>query len=227
VLTRPRERSKILDHYGHVKYDYCELLIDKITEKTNASRIHAYIEVGLAIKKFTGAQIIAGRVPAVAQGLLAVGFDAITSGLAVLDSFERTILDKEGIVTMPTKHYFTDLLLAVPVKATGGLREDILSAEAQLKADLPQHNINMSSVVPTEIKAGLSPNNGLPKMEFLFTRTKEISELNAKSKNDRISYFSDRLNKAIAIRKQLRSYGIRVEPTDGLVTWKQVLADFK
>lgn len=228
ALTRPRERAKILEHYGHCKYDFCEMLVDKITEKSNASRINAYIEVGLAIKNFTGAQIIAGRVPAVAQGLLAIGFDAFTSGLAVLDSFERTILDKEGMVTMPIKHYFPDILLAVPVKPTAGLREDIMSYEQQLRVDFPDYSINLHSVVPTDLKAKVSSNNGLPKLEFLFSRGEEIAELNAEKSDKRADLFDARLDKAIAIRKHLiKQYGLRIESTDGLSTWKEVLASFK
>ncbi len=228
TLTRPRERAKILEHYGHAKYDFCELLIDKITEKSNASRIHAYIEVGLALKGFTKAQIIAGRVPAVAQGLLSVGFDAFTSGLAVLDSFERTILDKEGIVTMPIKHYFSDLLLAVPVKATAGLREDVMSYEQPLRVDFPQHSINLQSVVPEELRAVLNTNNGLPKMEFLFTRGSEIADINSEKPENRPAYFDARLDKAIDLRRRLiKQYGVKIESVDGLLTWKKVLADFK
>lgn len=228
TLSRKKEQKLILDNYTAVDYEYMQLYVDSIQETTNDAQLYNYIQTGLKIKEFTKAKIIACRVPAVGLGLLSIGFDAITSGLAVLDTFNKSIIEKEkDIPQMPIKHYFPDLLMAVTLKAPSGIVSDIMGYEDELKQDFPQHTINLSSKVPESVRDGLSENNQVPKLDFLISRTAEISEINAADIKDRRDNFIARIDKAVELRKALVKRGIKLGgTTDGLKTWKEVLKQF-
>ncbi len=227
TLARKKEQKAIVNQYSHGEFEYIQLYVDSIKESTNDAQLFNYIQTGLAIKKFTKAKLIAGRVPAVGLGLLSIGFDGLTSGLAVLDTFDKSIIEKDGeMAQMPIKHYFPDLLMAVTVKVPSGIMKDILSYEDDLKEEFPQHIINLSSKVPDTLKTGLSQNNQVPKLEFLFSRTAEIGEINSASMADRRDNFIKRIDKAIELRKALTKRGIKLAPADGLKTWKEVLKQF-
>jgi hypothetical protein len=227
TLARKKEQKAIVSQYSHCEFEYIQLYVDSIKETTNDAQLYNYIQTGLAIKNFTKAKLIACRVPAVGLGLLSIGFDAITSGLAVLDTFDKSIIEKGGdMAQMPIKHYFPDLLMAVTVKVPNGIMRDILSYEDELKGEFPQHVINLSSQVPDSLKAGLSQNNQVPKLEFLFSRNAEIGEINSAAIADRRDNFIKRIDKAMELRKALTKRGIKLSPTDGLKTWKEVLKQF-
>jgi serine/threonine-protein kinase len=228
TLSRKKEQKLILDNYTAVDYEYMQLYVDSIQETTNDAQLYNYIQTGLKIKEFTKAKIIACRVPAVGLGLLSIGFDAITSGLAVLDTFNKSIIEKEkDIPQMPIKHYFPDLLMSVTLKAPSGIVSDIMGYEDELKQDFPQHTINLSSKVPESVRDGLSENNQVPKLDFLISRTAEISEINAADIKDRRDNFIARIDKAVELRKALVKRGIKLGgTTDGLKTWKEVLKQF-
>ena len=227
TLARKKEQKTIISQYSHSEFEYIQLYMDSIKESTNDAQLYNYIQTGLAIKKFTKAKLIAGRVPAVGLGLLSVGFDGITSGLAVLDTFDKSIIEKDGeMAQMPIKHYFPDLLMAVTVKVPDGVMRDILSHEDVLKEEFPQYVINLNSKVPDTLKAGLSQNNQIPKLEFLFSRTAEIGEINTAPIADRRDNFIKRIDKAIELRKALTKRGVKLGASDGLKTWREVLKQF-
>ncbi|MEO5498933.1 MAG: serine/threonine-protein kinase [Candidatus Saccharimonadales bacterium] len=230
TLSRRKEQKLILDNYCSIDYESMQLYVDSIQESTNDAQLYNYIQTGLKIKEFTKAKIIACRVPAVGLGLLTVGFDAITSGLAVLDTFNKSIIEKDkDMAQMPIKHYFADLLLAVTVKSKepSGLIRDIMGYEDELKEAFPQYTLNLTSKVPDSVKDGLSEHNQVPKLDFLISRTAEISEINAAEIKDRRDNFVTRIDQAIELRKALVKRGIKLSgTTDGLKTWKEVLKQF-
>lgn len=226
MLSRKKDKKNVIDQYAHCEYEYIQLYVDCIKENTNDAQLYNFIDTGLALKRFTNAKLIAGRVPAVGLGLLTVGFDGFTSGLAVLDTFEKSIIERESeMAQMPIKHYFPDLLLAVTVKTPSGLVQDIISQEGDLRKQFPQHSINFAMRVPDSLKRGLSANNQVPKIEFLFSRTTEISEINSSPIEDRKTNFIKRIDKAIELRKAL-GRSIKMPTNDGLKTWKDVLKQF-
>lgn len=228
TLSRKKEQKAILENYTGVDYEFMQLYVDSIQESTNDAQLYNYIQTGLKIKEFTGAKLIACRVPAVGLGLLTVGFDAITSGLAVLDTFNKAIIEKEkDIPQMPIKHYFPDLLMAVTLKKPSGLVDDIMGYEEELKEDFPQFSINLSSKVPESVRDGLSENNQVPKLDFLISRTSEISEINAADIQQRRDNFLKRIDQAIELRRALVKRGVKLgNTTDGLKVWKDVLKQF-
>lgn len=228
TLSRKKEQKLILDNYCSVDYEFMQMYVDSISESTNDAQLYNYIYTGLKIKEFTKAKIIACRVPAVGLGLLSIGFDAITSGLAVLDTFSKSIIEKDKeIPQMPIKHYFPNLLMAVTLKKPSGIVDDIMGYEDELKEDFPDYNINLSSNVPESVRDGLSENNQVPKLDFLISRTAEINEINAADINLRRDNFITRIDQAIELRKALVKRGIKLGTTpDGLKTWKEVLKQF-
>lgn len=228
TLSRKKEQKAILENYTGVDYEFMQLYVDSIQESTNDAQLYNYIQTGLKIKEFTRAKLIACRVPAVGLGLLTVGFDAITSGLAVLDTFNKAIIEKEkDIPQMPIKHYFPDLLMAVTLKKPSGLVDDIMGYEEELKEDFPQFSINLSSKVPESVRDGLSENNQVPKLDFLISRTSEISEINAADIQQRRDNFLKRIDQAIELRRALVKRGVKLgNTTDGLKVWKDVLKQF-
>lgn len=229
TLARKKDQRRIIEQYTGVEYEYLQLYIDCIKETTNDAQLYNYIKTGLTIKEFTKAKLIAGRIPAVGLGLLTVGFDAITSGLAVLDTFDKSIIEKDSDFSrMPIKHYFADLLMAVPLELDkpSGIMRDIVASEAQLRQEFPHYTVNLASQVPVNIKSGLTSNNQIPKLEFLFARSAEIGEINAADLGTRRDNFVARIEKSIQLRKALVRHGIKMPSSDGLKTWAEVLKQF-
>lgn len=227
TISRKKDQKLIIEQYTNVDYEYLQIYVDSVKETMNDAQLYNYIKTALSIKEFTKAKLIAGRVPAVALGLLCIGFDAITSGLAVLDSFDKSIIEKDNDFSrMPIKHYFSDLLMAVPLDKTSGVMADIIAAETDLRQAHPEYTVNLGSQVPDNLKAGLSANNQIPKLEFLFSRSAEIGDINAADRDARKDHFLARIDKAIDLRKALVKRGIKLPSGDGLKTWAEVLKQF-
>lgn len=232
TLSRKKEQKKIIEHYGNNGFDYLAFYVDSIRENMNDAQLYNYIDTALKIKEFTKAKLIGCRIPAVGLGLLTIGFDAITSGLGVLDTFDKAIIEKENdFATMPQKQYFPDLLTSVSTKAPGSFVADIISFEGELREEYPEYEINLETTLPSGVStSNLSPFNQIPKLKFLFARSAELADLNTGDVQTRKAAFIKRIDKAIVLRKALAKKSVKLgsgaESTDGLAVWREVLKQF-
>jgi hypothetical protein len=142
ILCDPRAQCNC--ETGHCNTDYMLFYIDKIYENTNDGQLYNFILTARSIKEFSKTKIVACRVPTVALGLLAIGFDAITSGLGVIDNFTKAIIIKDDEGRMPTRHYFPELLSCILISPKTKLYEDILSMEEVLTTEYPKMDIKLS-----------------------------------------------------------------------------------
>ncbi len=227
TLCRKKERQSIIEDFGYSQMDFCQFYIDEITENTVDAQLYNFILTGKSIKEFNKCKLVACRVPGVAQGLLSVGFDAITSGLAVIESFNKGVIVKdEDSVTMPTRFYFPDLLLSVTMNSGSGLVADILAQEEDLKQKLPDIAFSLSCTCKGCEDGKMSTNFQQPRLHFLHARQKEIAELNAIDVNQRKIYFIERINKAYLLQQKLVGQGIKLKSPSYLLTWKEILEKY-
>ncbi len=223
ILCRQKERETIIEDYGHCSADYMQFYIDKIHEGTGDAQLFNFIGTAKAIKEYGKCKIVACRVPTIALGLLTVGFDAITSGLGVLDTFNRDLIVKEEDASrMPTRYYFPDLLTSVSTIGTSKVYDDIVAHEAQLRSELPKLDISLSCKCEGCLHDGLSQVFQKPRLHFLHAITNELKVLNAVA--DRKEYFLQRIDKAYTLQQKLASYGIKLNSPVYLQTWKEILS---
>lgn len=228
VLSRKSEREKIIESYGYCRTDYLQFYIDKIDETTVDAQIFNFILTATSIKAFNKTKIIACRVPSIALGLLTIGFDAITSGLGVLDTFDKGVITKEeDMVQMPTKFYFSDLLMSSTLSAKSRLYQDILAQENSIKAKYPDLNFSFKCNCSGCDHQILSKNFQAPRLHFLYSREKEIHTLRAIEQSQRRKYFIERIDKAYLLQTELGKLGVKLKNSPAyLNTWKEIIKKF-
>ena len=227
LLCRKKEREKIINDFGNCTFDFLQLYIDKICETTVDAQIYNYILTALSIKNFNKTKLIGCRLPPVALGLLTIGFHAITSGLGVLETFDKGVITKEeDMARMPTRFYFPDLLKNIPLTSKSKVQQDILAQEDFLKKSLPDFEFDLKCGCPGCGSNGFSENFQKPRLHFLYCRSTEIKEMNKISNKDRKDYFFERMKKAYAIQLKLIEAGIKLDSPQYLKTWKDILKQF-
>lgn len=226
ILCRQKERETIIEDYGHCKTDYLQFFIDKIYDDVNDAQLYNFILTAKSIKGYSHTKIIACRMPTVALGLLTIGFDAITSGLGVLDNFTKSIIIKEEEGRMPTRYYFRDLLTCVVINAQSKLYQDILSQEDELKKQFPNLEINLKCNCDGCSHGTLSANFQKPRLHFLHEIKKDIEEINAVEPSEIKKYITARIDKAYALQQKLIDNGIKLNSPNYLQTWKDILLKF-
>ncbi len=227
ILCRPKERKTIIADYGHCKTDYLQFFIDKISETTNDAQLYNFILTAKSIKDFSGTKIIACRVPTVALGLLTVGFDAVTSGLGVIDSFTKNIIikDEDAKPTMPTRHYFSELLTTVTISPKNRTYQDILAQESHLQLQFPEMKIKLSCECKGCSHTSFSDYKK-PRLHFLHAIKHDVGEINKLDSLKRRQYFSNRLDRAYFLQQKLVERGVKLNSPGYLQTWKEILLKF-
>lgn len=227
ILCRPKERNTIIENYGHCKTDYMQFYVDKIYEGVNDAQLYNFILTAKSIKDFSKTKIVACRVPTVALGLLTIGFDAITSGLGVIDNFTKNIIIKEEDEgRMPTRYYFPDLLTCITYKDPYQLYKDIVSHEAELKSEFPNLNVSLVCTCEGCSHGSLTENFQKPRLHFLHAIKKDMQEINSLKPDEIKIYITNRINKAYTLQKKLTEKGIKLNSPTYLHTWRDILLKF-
>lgn len=226
ILCRQKERNTIIEDYGHCKTDYLQFFIDKIYDDVNDAQLYNFILTAKSIKAYSHTKIIACRIPTVALGLLAIGFDAITSGLGVLDNFTKSIIVKEDEGRMPTRYYFRDLLICVVISPQSRFYQDILSQEEDLKKQFPDLEINFKCGCGGCNHGSLSENFQKPRLHFLHEIKKDIEEINSLKPSEAKTYINKRIDKAYLLQQKLIEKGVKLNSPNYLQTWKDILLKF-
>ncbi len=223
LLCRQKERKSITEDYGNCKTDYLQLYIEKISENIVDAQLYNFIGTAKAIKDFNKTKLIACRVPPIALSLLTVGFDAVTSGLGVLDNFtEDIIIKEEDNIKMPTKYYFPELLLSVPYKGGTGIYKDILSQEQILKTSFPHLNISLNCTCNGCQNGDMTANFQKPRLHFLYAIQNDIKEINSVSPIEVRKYINTRIDTAYSLQMALIEQGVKLAP-HYLNTWKEII----
>ncbi len=227
TLCRKSERDTIIENYGHCKTDYLQFYIDKITENTNDAQIYNFILTAKSIKDFSGTKIIACRVPTIALGLLTLGFDAITSGLGVIDNFTKNILikDEDTKPTMPTRHFFPELLTCITISPKNRTYQDILAQEAELIASFPNMDIRLNCNCEGCSHPSFTDYKR-PRLHFLHEIKHELEEISKLDSSQRKQYFSNRIDRAYFLQQKLIERGVKLNSPNYLQTWKEILLKF-
>lgn len=226
ILCRQKERETIIEDFGHCKTDYMQFFIDKIYDDVNDAQLYNFILTAKSIKNYSHTKIIACRVPTVALGLLTVGFDAITSGLGVIDNFTKNIIIKEDEGRMPTRHYFRDLLMCVVLSPTSRLYQDIMSLEAELQKQSPGIDVNLTCNCDGCSHATLTENFQKPRLHFLYAINDDIEEINNIKPAEAKKYIIQRIDKAYSLQQKLIEKGVKLNSPNYLQTWKEILLKF-
>lgn len=227
VFCRKKERQSIIEDYGYCQMDFCQFFVDEISEATVDAQLYNFILAAREIKGFNKCRLVACRVPGIALGLLAVGFDAITCGLGVIESFNKgVIIKEEDDVRMPTRFYFPDLLTSVTMNSGSKTVEDILSQESALKAEFPKIDFQLGCKCDGCDDGDMSANFQQPRLHFLYARQKEVQELNEVEPKERKKYFLDRIDKAYKLQQKLVEFGIKLRSPNYLLTWREIISKF-
>lgn len=225
ILCRQKEREKVIEDYGHCKTDYMQFFVDKIYDDVNDAQLYNFILTAKSIKDYSHTKIVACRMPTVALGLLTIGFDAITSGLGVIDNFTKSIIIKEDEGRMPTRYYFKDLLTCVVISPKSRLYQDILSHEEELIKQFPKLEVNLSCECDGCNHGTLTENFQKPRLHFLHMMKDDAEELNSLKPSEARDYFIKRIDKAYTLQQKLVDKGIKLTP-GYLQTWKDILLKF-
>lgn len=225
ILCRPKERDTIIEDYGHCKTDYLQFYVDRISETTNDAQLYNFILTAKSIKDFSGTKIIACRVPTVALGLLTVGFDAITSGLGVIDNFTKNIIIKDDEGRMPTRHYFPELLTCIVISPKTRTYQDILGQEDFLQKEFPKMNISLNCGCDGCAHESLTDFQR-PRLHFLHAIKTDVADINVLDVKNRKKYFIDRIDRAYFLQQKLVDRGVKLNSPTYLQTWKEILLKF-
>ncbi|TKJ41365.1 hypothetical protein CEE36_08605 [candidate division TA06 bacterium B3_TA06] len=211
AYTNDTNRQTLLTRYSRAKANGFLFYVDAINEKTdNRLQLYSYLNL-LKLFQRLGKPVFACRVGSLGLGMLAAGVDGITNGIASLTSFSEKglLLDRAIGYDMSPKYYIPELMSCLSVK----MAEDILNNKPEYQCNCPYCSISPSSL------------DRASKPHFLQKRTEEISEINSLSSNlERIQWFCERVKSAIKAWRNLKKYGIDVNPYHyrHLETWLEV-----
>jgi len=212
--TTEANRIALLNEFSICKPDGYIFYGDEIKETTtNSARLYAYLDT---IRLFSrlGKTIIAARLGTLGLGVLTIGANIFTTGIASLTGFsEKGLLQERATgYDMKPKYYIPQLMLTLPIK----LAEDILSADGSLicncKFCKEAANIEAAS-----------------KLHYLYIRQKEVEELNSVPVGNRPNWFimktKNSFDKCKKIKRNVAE--LRTSNFSHLMTWIDVFEGFE
>ena len=208
-LTDEENRVELINKFSRILPDGFIFYINNINEKnSNPSQLYSYIDLLLKFKKLKR-PIIAARVGTLGLGLLELGIDAFSQGIASLSSFsaEMLILNRPFNYQMKRKYYFQNLLLTLNVQ----LAAEILNKFPELKC-------NCKFCLG---KFDLASISKVSKSHFLELRSNEIQLINS---ND--LHFIDIIKKAKDNIKKVKKSNIKLPSTSHIDVWFDVFSEF-
>lgn len=209
-------RLTLLNRYSRARMDGFLFFVDNIDERTtNPLQLKSYAAL-LAGFQDLGQPVFACRVGTLGIGLLCLGVDGMTTGIASLASFSEADLlanRSVGPYDMSKRFYIPQLLLTLPVE----LASEILSDDAN--SHLRPSNPFISGWGRTDLERASKPH-------YLWARTSEVAEINdMKSRSERVSWFLDRVEKAVKECERIRR-AMKVDLRPGmyqhLKTWQNI-----
>ncbi len=208
-LTDEENRLELINKYSRILPDGFIFYIDKINERTsNAAQLYSYIDLLLKFKQLKR-PVIAARVGSLGLGLLELGIDAFTQGIAALSSFseESLLANRPTGYKMQKKFYLPDLLLTLNVN----IAVEILNKFPKLRCNCKFCN-NYYDLFSLSKSA---------KCHFLEIRSKEIQSINSGNYN-----FINHIETAKRNIQLIRKANIKLSQTNHLSVWTEVFSQF-
>lgn len=209
-LTDEENRLELINKYSKRLPDGFIFYVNNIYEKTtNKAQLYAYIDLLTKFKKLKR-PVIAARVGTLGLGLVELGIDSFSSGIAALTSFsEQTLLSERQLgYDMERKYYIRDLLLSLKV----GLASEVLQK-------FPTYRCSCKFCQDAYL---LDKINKSAKAHFLYTRQEEMKLINGK-KNEP---FVNLAKSAKLHLEKIKKAGFKLPPYNHIESWIEVFSEF-
>lgn len=209
-LTDEENRLELINKYSKRLPDGFIFYVNNIYEKTtNKAQLYAYIDLLLKFKKLKR-PVIAARVGTLGLGLMELGIDAFSSGIASLTSFsEQTLLsERPSGYDMERKYYIRDILLSLKT----GVATEILQ-------NFPNYRCNCKFC---QSEYSLDRITKSAKAHFLKIRCEELQLINTQKNKPFVSLAkSAKLN-----LDKIKKAGIILPPYSHIESWIEVFSEF-
>ena len=214
-LTDKENRRHLVNRYSKHPVDGYLFYIDLVQEQTSVpGQLYGYLNM-LVDFRALGRPLIACRVGNLGLGVVSLGIDAFTTGIASLSFFsEKTLLeDRPTGYTMQLKYYLPELLSNVQI----GAAIDVLSSGqyARLVCGCPYCGGRVDEVTLSRAA----------KPHFLYRRVQEMEAINATNDGARLGDFLDKTEQALKLTTEIRhKLGVAI-PNQHFKTWLEVFPE--
>ncbi|NOR85725.1 protein kinase [archaeon] len=209
-------KADFLNIFSALDCDGYLIYVDNISNATNVTSLYHYIDTLVNLQTFTKKPVIAGRVsPGLGLGLISAGISGFSTGTARFESFyEDLYKEATDAYNMYERYYFPELLGTIAILRKNPVKlKQIFDAIGYCNC----HYCNGKQYIDI-IKA---PNN---KLHFLENIHKEIENVRKLPKEDRISYFIERIETAI-FNYELLSNVFKSSDYAHLRNWKNIFVE--
>ena len=214
-LTDEENRRLLVNRYSKHPVDGYLFYIDLVHEQTSVpSQLYSYLNM-LVDFRVLGKPLIACRVGNLGLGVVSLGIDAFTTGIASLSSFsEKTLLeDRPTGYAMKRKYYLPALLSNVQI----GAAVDVLGSG--------QYNEFVCSCPYCGGRADEAPLRKVAKPHFLYHRVQEMEAINAMDEGARLGDFLTKTERALKLTNEIRhKLGVAI-PNRHFRTWLKVFPE--
>jgi len=206
-------KDEFLNIFSSLACDGYLIYVDNISNETNSATLFHYITTLTTLQKYTNKPVIAGRVsPGIGLGLISSGISGFSTGTARFETFyEDLYKEATDAYNMYERYYFPELLGTVAIQRKNPVKLK------QIFDTLGYCNCHYCAG-KNYIDIIKSPNN---KLHFLENLHQEVDYLKSIKDNERIPYFINRIDEALANYGKLRSVFKTTDYTH-LENWKRV-----
>jgi len=200
-LTDEENRLELVNKFSRTLPDGFIFYINNIYEKTsNPSQLYSYIDLLLKFKKLKR-PVIAARVGTLGLGLLELGIDAFSQGIASLTSFNAEMLlsNRQSHYTISKKYYIQRALLTVNIQLAAEILQ--IFPEFRCNCKFCRDNYDLISISKAS------------KCHFLELRSREVQLIN----NNSLKFLN--------IVKTAKA-NIKLPPSSYIDVWLEVFAEF-
>lgn len=214
-LTDEENRKLLINRYSRHPVDGYLFYIDPIHEQTSVpGQLYSYLSMLFDFKAL-GKPLIACRVGNLGLGIVSLGIDAFTTGIASLSFFsERALLqDRPTGYTMRIKYYVPALLSKLQVEAA----LDVLGSGQYdaLICDCPYCRNNTDEITLRRTA----------KQHFLYQRASEINAINNLDESERIHTFLEKTERALKLTNAIRRKLSISIPNQHFRAWLEVFPE--
>jgi len=214
-LTDEENRRLLVNRYSKYPVDGYLFYIDLVQEQMSVpGQLFSYLNM-LVDFKALAKPLVACRVGNLGLGLVSLGIDAFTTGIASLSFFsEKTLLeDRPTGYTMRPKYYLPALLSNVQI----GAAIDVLSSG--------QYNGFVCRCPYCGGRTNEATLRKAAKPHFLYHRVQEMEAINALDEGARLGDFLRKTERALKLTNEIRrKLGVQI-PNQHFKTWLEVFPE--
>ena len=210
-LTDEENRLELINKYSKRLPDGFIFYVNNIYEKTtNKAQLYAYIDLLMKFKKLKR-PLIAARVGTLGLGLVELGVDSFSSGIASLSSFsEQTLLsERQSGYDMERKYYIKNLLIALKVTLASEILQRFPGYRCSCK--FCQNDYQLDKI------------HRSAKAHFLQVRNEEMKSINKRESDS----FVDLAKSAKSHLDKIKKNGIMLPSYNHIAAWIDVFSEFR